>query len=222
MQMNLLNETSLESATISYAAPLPVVTNSIVPSPLPEKMLEFDPNKTDRMEPVPVTEPISGSAKEPVKEATHTNLLLEINRAASAVALDTAASVSKEQLANILDGFAKVLRSDDAYATISQVDHDAQIAQLKSLLLEAQETIITLLNDRVYDRARLAKLDLEVSLLPDLQAQAHRAMGLANRSDTVQNDLTQVRAEIERLRAAYVRTEQAKTGWFDRLFRRSP
>jgi hypothetical protein len=64
----------------------------------------------------------------------------------------------------------------------------------------------------------MAKLEAEVKLLPDLQSQATRAMGLAIKSEDVAGELEQVRAEVERLRTSYMRAEQKKKGFFGRLF----
>ncbi len=119
------------------------------------------------------------------------------------------AAVSKVDLAGILEGFARVLRGDVLSSEMTTSDHSGEIAQMKELLLEAQETIITLLNDRVFDRAKIARLEAEVRLMPDLQAQAHRAMGLAMRSEDFHKELSDVRSEMERLRASYVRNETA-------------
>jgi hypothetical protein len=80
--------------------------------------------------------------------------------------------------------------------------------------VEAQETIIQLLNDRVYDRAKIARLEAENRLLPDLQAQASRAMGLAVQSEDFARELNNVRTELERLRSLTIKDNQQENRSF--------
>lgn len=143
------------------------------------------------------------------------NLLRELQKATQTPDPDGTPPVSKQELAALLESFACVLRGDAPNGGAALADKTAEIGQLKELLLEAQETIIGLLNDRVFDRAKIAKLDAEVRLLPDLQSQANRAMGLASRSEDVQEELVQVKAEVERLRTSYMRSDH---GFLARLF----
>ena len=152
-------------------------------------------------------------------EPVDKQLVEQLQQATASAVSETAASLSKGDLAGILEGFAKVLRADANYSSISFTDHMAEVSQLKELLLEAQETIINLLNDRVFDRAKLARLDAEIKLVPDLQSQAHRAMGLAAQTEEVQKELAHVRAEVERLRTSYIRSEQKADSWLKRLFK---
>jgi len=143
------------------------------------------------------------------------NLLKHLAQATSLPA------VPHEEMLDLFEMFVRVVRgepSTQAQLSTELGNKNAEIGQLKELLLEAQETIIGLLNDRVLDRAKIAKLESEVRLLPDLQSQANRAMGLAMRAEDVQAELAHVRAEVERLRTSYMRSEQ---GWLGRLFGRS-
>jgi len=142
-------------------------------------------------------------------------LLKELQKATSEP--DGSEAVSKGELAVVLEGFARVLRGDSGNHELAIADKTAENSQLKELLMEAQETIIGLLNDRVFDRAKIARLEAETRLMPDLQSQASRAMGLAMRSEDVQKELTYVRTEVERLRTSYIKSEQ---GFFSRLFGR--
>lgn len=150
------------------------------------------------------------------------SVLKELQQATKSELSTEALAVSKGDLAGILEGFARVLRGEGQRTEITAGDRSSEISQMKELLLEAQETIITLLNDRVFDRAKIARLEAEVRLLPDLQAQAHRAMGLAMRSEDFQKELSDVRSEMERLRASYVRSEsvQISQTFWDRMFGR--
>lgn len=154
--------------------------------------------------------------------ADNANVLQEIQRAAASAVSTAAANSSKSELASVLEGFARVLRDDVKYASISYSDHQAEVGQLKALLMEAQETIINLLNDRVFDRAKLSRLETEARFFPDVQAQAHRAANLLSQSEEMQTQLAMVREEVERLRTAYMRTQQKQSTWFSRLFRREP
>lgn len=204
---------------LSYSA-TPDVEKTLTPHSV--ATISFDPEKTDGF-PAQIAEAAHAvqAADAPAAAdqggAEAKNVLEQVSKATAAIANDAAANVSKGELAKILEGFAQVLRADPSYSSISYADHTAQITELKSLLLEAQETIINLLNDRVYDRAKLARLEAEVRFLPDLQAQANRAMNLANHSQNVQGELDQMRAEVERLRMNYMRAEKS-SGWLGRLF----
>jgi hypothetical protein len=146
-------------------------------------------------------------------------VLQEIQRAAASAVSTAAANSSKSELASVLEGFARVLREDVKYGTISYSDHTAEVAQLKALLMEAQETIIGLLNDRVFDRAKLSKMETEARFFPDVQAQAHRAVNLQSQTDEMHTQLVQVKDEIERLRTAYMRSQEEPKNWFERLFK---
>lgn len=161
--------------------------------------------------------PVGDAEQEPQPEAAKEfNLLRELQRA-TVPEEGGVPAVSKDELAGLLEGFARSLRGEGQRTDIVIADKNAEIGQLKELLLEAQETIIGLLNDRVYDRAKIARLESEVRVLPDLQSQASRAMGLAMRAEDVQKELAHVRAEVERLRTSYIKSEQ---GIFGRLFGR--
>lgn len=143
-------------------------------------------------------------------------------------------NVSKGDLVSILEGFVNLIKADMMPLTtnndidfsvaraeslkVSSVtvdDKTAAIEELRNLLLEAQETIIRLLNDRVDDRANMARLEAELRLLPDLQNQADRAIAVAINTDDFRSDLTKVKFELERLRLAKVREEvgNKRTFW---------
>lgn len=149
--------------------------------------------------------------------------------------------VSKGDIVNLLEGFVKILKTDgssssSALTTVSQNlptelrydikaggqarlteiqidDRTAEIEGLRNLVIEAQDTIIKLLTDRVEDRAKIAALECQLKLLPDLQAQADRAMAVAIRTEEYRCDLTKVKFELDRFRLHRVRTEvEAKKG----------
>lgn len=155
---------------------------------------------------------IPQSSKEKL-DAVDLALLKDLQQVVKAEDAADTGTVSKDELATILEGFAGVLRGDRPRSDLAVIDRSGEVTQMKELLLEAQETIITLLNDRVYDRAKIAKLESEVRLMPDLQAQAHRALGMARRSEEFEEELVRVRGEVEKLRSAYVRAEGDGTWW---------
>lgn len=149
--------------------------------------------------------------------------LRDLQRVTNGLDHEIYAGASKEELAAILEGFAHFMRNGtpDTFVNANYKDRTPEVMQLKELLIEAQETIIALLNDRVFDRAKISKLEAESRLMPDLQAQATRAMGLAMRSEEVQRELTEVRTEVEKLRTAYVRQEtESSRGFFGWLLGR--
>lgn len=150
-------------------------------------------------------------------------------------------TVTKQELVNVLESFVGLIKADmmpvstannidfsvaaqspEKISAVSIDDKTAAIEELRDLLLEAQETIIRLLNDRVDDRANLARLEAELRLLPDLQNQADRAIAVAINTDDFRSDLTKVKFELERLRLAKVREEVGNKrgfwtgvrGWF--------
>ncbi len=150
-------------------------------------------------------------------------------------------SVSKAELVNVLESFVGLIKADmmpvatsnnmdfsvghvapEKVTAVSIDDKTAAIEELRGLLLEAQETIIRLLNDRVDDRANMARLEAELRLLPDLQNQADRAIAVAINTDDFRSDLTKVKFELEKLRLAKVREEVGNKrgfwtgvrGWF--------
>jgi len=89
--------------------------------------------------------------------------------------------------------------------TVHVDDKTAEVDELRCLLVEAQETIIRLLTDRVEDRAKIAQLETELKLLPDLQAQADRAIAVAMNTDDFRSELTKIKFELERVRLSKVR-----------------
>lgn len=135
--------------------------------------------------------------------------------------------VSKKDLVQLLEGFVSILRSDNSgselaplrfdvrggSARMSEVqvdDRTAEIESLRNLVIEAQDTIIKLLTDRVEDRARIAGLEAQVNILPDLQAQADRAMLVAVRTEDYRSELTKMKFELDRFKLHRVRAEVEK------------
>lgn len=149
--------------------------------------------------------------------------------------------VSKNDLVHILEGFVRILKSDDVstaqtiplivgttrggsslpavntsaqivaadeqqYAEASVVDKTAELEEMRKLVVEAQETIIKLLTDRVEDRARIATLETELRLLPDLQEQADRAMAVAFKTEDFRAELHKVKYELQAYRAVSARS----------------
>lgn len=145
--------------------------------------------------------------------------------------------VSKNDLIHILEGFVRILKTDEVstaqsvplivgttrggspsltpsvarahivttdeqqYAEASVVDKTAELEEMRKLVVEAQETIIKLLTDRVEDRARIATLETELRLLPDLQEQADRAMAVAFKTEDFRAELHKVKYELQAYRA---------------------
>ncbi|MCW5821247.1 MAG: hypothetical protein KIT34_00500 [Cyanobacteria bacterium TGS_CYA1] len=148
--------------------------------------------------------------------------------------------VSRNELVTFLEGFAKMLRKDggDLPAPIAPdtkldlthpqleeiriiiEDKDQEIADLRRSLVEAQDTIIKLLTDRVEDRAKIASQDMELKLIPDLQEQTDRAMRLAYKTDELKADMAKVKYELDRNRIANVRSgvyQMPQTGIISRV-----
>jgi len=136
--------------------------------------------------------------------------------------------ISRSDLVNVLESFVNLIKAStdlpapieqpantisfdpqvvNVNARVSAVDKTAEVEELRCLLVEAQETIIRLLTDRVEDRSRIASLEAELRLLPDLQNQADRAIAAAINTEDFRRELTKMKFEIERVRLAKVREE---------------
>jgi hypothetical protein len=132
--------------------------------------------------------------------------------------------VSRAELIQIMEGFVELVKNSDesdfganelSFAppkievkdVVTVADKTAEVAELRTLLVEAQGTIIRLLTDRVDDRARLASLQNEIRLLPDLKAQSERAMAIAFTADEFKAEFAKVKLEIERMKLTKLRTE---------------
>jgi hypothetical protein len=183
---------------------------------LDQATFNFAPSAPEQLRPEPTAEdtlelPVHPGI--PEDEISNELLLNELQRATNLP------RIPDQETLHLFETFVRIVRNgptmqdDEAIA-----NKNAEIGQLKELLLEAQETIISLLNDRVLDRSKISTLESQAKLLPDLQSQANRAMGLAIRSEDVQQELDAVRSEVERLRTSYMRSEQKKKGFLDRLF----
>lgn len=133
--------------------------------------------------------------------------------------------VSRKALVNLLEGFVDVLKSEsepdeegrqyrvELVSSVKPVeahvdDRTQEIENLRSLVIEAQDTIIKLLTDRVEDRAKIATLETQVALLPDLQAQADRAMAAAVKTEEYRTELTKIKFEVDRFKLFRVRSEE--------------
>ncbi len=129
--------------------------------------------------------------------------------------------VSKKDLVQLLEGFVSILKTDaqselvpysqnQQRTEVHVNDRTVEVDSLRNLVIEAQDTIIKLLTDRVEDRARIAGLETQLSILPDLQAQADRAMMVAVRTEDYRAELTKVKFELDRFRLFRVRSEVEK------------
>jgi hypothetical protein len=144
--------------------------------------------------------------------------------------------VSRSELIQIMEGFVELVKNSDeadfganelSFAppkievkdVVTVADKTAEVAELRTLLVEAQGTIIRLLTDRVDDRARLASLQNEIRLLPDLKAQSERAMAIAFTADEFKAEFAKVKLEIERMKLTKLRTEvdQKNRPWWIRF-----
>lgn len=137
--------------------------------------------------------------------------------------------VSRSDLISLLEGFVGILKRDGdinggaalnvlrgsqaeelKFTDVDIEDKTAELEDMRRLVIEAQETIIKLLTDRVEDRAKIASLETELKLLPDLQEQADRAMAVAFKTEEFRSELHKVKYELERNRIASVRKDMYK------------
>lgn len=150
-------------------------------------------------------------------ESSHTEVARREDTGISAPFVDADDRVSRRDLLNILEGFTRLLKRDGEpslplsedlrYTEVDIEDKTAELEDMRRLVIEAQETIIKLLTDRVEDRARIATLETELRLLPDLQEQADRAMAVAFKTEEFRTELHRVKFELEKNRIAAVRRD---------------
>lgn len=115
-----------------------------------------------------------------IQQFTRPELNIEVSRA------------FKAELASLFESFAKVLRHE-----VSPMFQDeSQNDDLRKQLVDAKDQIIALLTERAADQARITQLETELKFLPDLQAQADRAMTLADSASKVQDSLADLRLQL--------------------------
>ena len=141
--------------------------------------------------------------------------------------------IARVDLVEILEGVVDILKHAEAAPTnqllsfappkaepFTVKDKTQEVEQLHGILIDAQETIIRLLTDRVEDRAKIASLEAQLRLIPDIQLQAERALVVASNTDDFKAELNKVRQEIDRLKLGKVRLtmQGVKTTWWSRFF----
>lgn len=165
------------------------------------------------------TETGTALSKQPVQSKSDGNLVEGEDR------------VSRGDLISLLEGFVGILRGEgegDAnfasslvkatkapaeelkFTDVDVEDKTAELEEMRQLVVEAQDTIIKLLTDRVEDRAKIATLETELKLLPDLQEQADRAMAVAFKTEEFRTELHKVKYELEKSKIASVRRDMYK------------
>lgn len=111
---------------------------------------------------------------------------------------------------DIPSGIAKVQPEELKFTDVDVEDRTAELEDMRRLVVEAQDSIIKLLTDRVEDRARIAQLETELKLLPDLQEQADRAMAVAFKTEEFRTELQKVKYELEVNRLESIRKDMYK------------
>jgi len=102
-----------------------------------------------------------------------------------------------------------------------------EIDRLKSLVLEAQETIIKLLTDRVEDKARLATLEAQLKFLPLQHLGDANAIQLRNEQESLRTSLSEIRHEIQKNEIGKIRhsmswdKQKPKSSLIDKFLGRS-
>jgi hypothetical protein len=122
----------------------------------------------------------------------------------------------KSELASMLEGFARVLR-DEAEPEKTQANRE-EVEELKADLSKAKDKIICLLDEKTKDKIKITTLETQLQFMPDLQAQADRAISLVDEADTIHDELSRMRFEINkahmaRMRSALHRRRKNRTWW---------
>jgi hypothetical protein len=150
---------------------------------------------------------------------------------------DELAHLTKTDLVHVLETFVNVLmeqkeKADSgAHANLPRTMHEnrdgenafneviiaknSEIDDLKTLLVEAQGTIITLLTDRVEDKAKLATLESQMRYLPDYQRLHTQPSPSAPSKDAeeLRADLTKVKDELQNIKNTAFKSGLDNTKW---------
>lgn len=126
----------------------------------------------------------------------------------------------KAELAAVLEGFARVLRSDSGIPAVES--QAAEVEELRRALVETKDKIITLLTERAKDQVHIARLETEIKLLPEMQTQADRVASIVDGTSGLQEELTKVRFELNkahlaRMRSKLHRRRQRNRSWWHHL-----
>jgi hypothetical protein len=103
-------------------------------------------------------------------------------------------------------------------------DRTEELNELKSLLVQAQETIIKLLTDRVEDKAKIATMEAQLKYLPLQHLGDANAIQIRNEQDQLKLELASVKHELQKTELAKMRNsmdlDSPKRSFFARLFGR--
>jgi hypothetical protein len=153
-------------------------------------------------------------------------------------AVEIEQTVARGQLLTVLETVLAQLKQDPAFdmvprqitdtqltnlklEPVSVNDRTEEIDQLKSLLIEAQETIIKLLSDRVEDRAKIANLEAEAKYLPVTKKNnTEQHLGLAIEYEALKKELFRVSTELSQLEKmhASLRLKQKTTSFWAKFW----
>lgn len=158
---------------------------------------------------------------------------------------DELAHLTKSDLVHVLETFVNVLMEQKekadtgAHANLPRsLNHEtrdgdgafnelvlaknAEIDELKTLLVEAQGTIITLLTDRVEDKAKLASFESQMRYLPDYQS-LHTQPAPSKEAAELRADLSKVKDELQNIKNTTYKSGldnpkwSGLRGWFARF-----
>ncbi|MBX9692419.1 MAG: hypothetical protein K2Z81_08550, partial [Cyanobacteria bacterium] len=210
----------------SFIAPHPVDAPATGEPPVNKS--EVNPDDQQKANTKKPRQPTSSFLKDLIeKSSKHLRQAADRGTAVTTVEasfIDEFDMVSRSDLIGILDSFIGMLQrggnpseqlkmapverqqpvpvTTEIELTASVEDKTEELEEMRRLVIEAQETIIKLLTDRVEDRAKIATLETELKFLPDLQAQADRAMAVAFRTEEFRSDIHKIKYELEHYRIA--------------------
>ncbi len=114
--------------------------------------------------------------------------------------------VTHKQLYTLFDNFVERLKQEQIVPEKPQTDTQSiqlkvsdrtdEIEELKSLLIEAQETIIKLLTDRVEDRSKIAMLEAQIKYLPMQKYTETHADQLRSDQESIKMELSKVQSAL--------------------------
>jgi hypothetical protein len=83
-------------------------------------------------------------------------------------------------------------------STVTREAHLLEIDRLKCVILEAQETIIRLLTDRVEDKAKIASLEAQLKYLPLQHLGDANALQLRHEQEQLRNHVLEIKHELQK------------------------
>jgi len=168
----------------------------------------------DRLEPIEVPVEFSQAAKDFAPAPDNS---AEQAEHASRIAVSiNGGELTATDLTYLLESLRGVIRREVA----PRSERAREVEELRDVIIEAKDTIIKLLTDRVNDRAQIARLETELKFLPELQSQTDRAIATMSDTSGLKEALIDMKSEMSKSRLTMMRGRLAgsrRKTWWDRF-----